>query len=71
MESTHHEARVQAFVNDYQSKTVKEKMFVADAAALHLHRDLQLQRAKVSSLEDRLKVLMCLIQLPETQNFKS
>lgn len=53
------------FINDRQSKTVKEKEFVGDYAALNLHKDLLLARAKVRSLEDRLRVALWLDQRQE------
>jgi hypothetical protein len=56
LEHDYLEARTLAFLHNRDAKTVKEMEYLGEFAALPLHKDLLLLRARVRSLEDRLTV---------------
>lgn len=51
-------AKVETFVENRDAKTVKEMEYLGEYAALNLHKDLQILRARVRSLEDELRVAL-------------
>ena len=61
LEAQYHFNRVNGFFHaksDPENRTVKDFEFAADNAALSIHRDLMLARARVRSLEDELQVAL-------------
>ena len=61
LEAQYHYNRITGFFHakaDPANKTVRDFEFAADNAALSLHRDLMLMRARVRSLEDELQVAL-------------
>ena len=61
LEAQYHYNRITGFYAakaDPENRTVKDFEFAADNAALSIHQDLLLHRAKVRSLEDELRVAL-------------
>lgn len=58
LEHEHLRLKVSTFVENRDAKTVKEMEYLGDYAALGVHKDLQLMRARVRSLEDELEVAL-------------
>lgn len=58
LEHEHLRAKVETFIQNRDVKTVKEMEYLGEFAALDIHKDLQLMRATVRSLEDELRVAL-------------
>jgi hypothetical protein len=56
LEGEAHKQKVYGFLQNRDAKTVKEMEFLGEAAALDLHGDILLLKARVRSMEDQLRI---------------